>query len=248
MTPPTGTLATEATGGMPDAATVGRAGERLARFTPRKRKSGGGRGHSVMVGILKLLLPLIAVLLIVLVIMWPTIEEQVEAGGPTEGTPEFQASGEAQIINPRFTGLDEAGRPFEIEGDLAYQDIDNPELIDLDNLRGTINLSDDETARIESDFGHFDQNKGEVELRGNVVVSHDQGAVFRTGEIIVNINENHVWGNEAVEAETDEAHVTATGFEVLDGGATVIFRGPARMVIEQGAQPTSPSDDLVTGD
>jgi len=222
-------------------------GDRLSRFTPRKRKAGGGRGYSVLVGILKLLLPLIAVLLIVLVIMWPTIEEQVEAG-PAADSPEFQPSGEAQIINPRFTGLDEAGRPFEIEGDLAYQDINNPELIDLDNLRGTITLSDDETARVESDYGSFDQNKGEVQLHGNVVVSHDQGTVFRTGEIIIDINDNHVWGNEPVEAETDEANVTASGFEVRDGGSTVIFRGPAHMVVDRGAQPVTPDESLEPND
>jgi lipopolysaccharide export system protein LptC len=183
--------------------------------------------------------------LIILVIMWPTIEEQVEAG-PAEDSPEYQASGEAQIVNPRFTGLDESGRPFEIVGDLAYQDINNPELIDLDNLSGTISLSGDETAHVQSDFGSFDQTKGEVELRGNVVVSHDRGAVFRTGEIIVDINENHVWGNQPVEAQTDEASVSAAGFEVLDGGATIIFRGPAHMVVERGATssvaPTGDAD------
>lgn len=208
------------------------AGQRLSRFTPRARNVRGGRGHSILVGILKLLLPLLAIVLIGLVIMWPTIEDQVEAG-PTPDTPEFQASGEAQIINPRFTGLDDEGRPFEIEGDLAYQDINNPELIDLDNLRGTITLSEGDTARVEAQYGHFDRTKGRVELHGDVVVSHNQGAVFRTDEIMVDINTNQVWGNQPVEAASDEATVTAAGFEVQDGGATIIFRGPARMVVDR---------------
>jgi len=218
------------------------AGERLSRFTPRARRVRGGRGHSVLVGILKLLLPLLAVVLIGLVIMWPTIEEQVEAG-PGPDTPEYQASGEAQIINPRFTGLDDEGRPFEIEGDLAYQDINDPELIDLDNLRGTITLSEGETARVESQFGHFDRTKGRVELRGNVVVSHDQGAVFRTEEIMVDINANEVWGDQPVEAISDEATVNATGFEVQDGGATIVFRGPARMVVDRSGAEAPATDN-----
>ncbi|MEM7442218.1 MAG: LPS export ABC transporter periplasmic protein LptC [Pseudomonadota bacterium] len=218
--------------------------ERLSRFTPRTRKVTGGRGHSVLVGVLKLLLPIIAVLMIIVVIMWPTIEQTIEEQtdtGVAIDTPDFQASGEAQIINPRFTGLDESGRPFEIEGDLAYQDIDNPELIELDNLRGVITLAEGETARVESTYGRLDQTKGEVELTGNVVVSHFDGTVFRTDEIIVNISDNHVWGSQPVEAEADEATVTAEGFEVRDEGATVIFRGPAHMVVERGGQQEPPA-------
>ena len=82
-----------------------------------------------------------------------------------------------------------------------------------------------------------------MELRGNVVVSHDEGAVFRTEEIMVDINANEVWGDEPVEAVSDEATVNATGFEVQDGGATIVFRGPARMVVDRSGAAAPATDN-----
>ena len=50
-------------------------------------------------------------------------------------------------------------------------------------------------------------------------------------------------GDTPVLAETEDARVTATGVEVIDGGATVVFVGPARLVFDRGAHADGPAQN-----
>lgn len=216
--------------------------DRLARLADRpSRRVGGGRGYTAFVQIAKRVLPLVALGLIGLVMLWPKLEEVDAPAGPAD-LDRPDPGGESSIVNPRYVSTDESGRPFTIHGTEARQGEAGPQVVEIENPEAEMTLADDGWASLLADFGVYDRQGEDVYLRGNVEIFRDDGYAMRTEEMHIDLAEGTAWGDAPVEAAGPAGTIRAQGFRVGPDGRTVIFTGRSRMVL-RGAEPGTQTQD-----
>lgn len=228
----------ENTAPQPDASADTRAARRSRLgAAPRRRRSGFGRSR--IVSTMKYLLPGIAFALLVLVAVWPRLlpdEDRfridLEAVGPAGGA-------KPQVLNPRLQGIDSAARPFQVTADFgARGDVEGGgEIYDLTNPKADIVLADGSWVALTANDGRFEAKTNTLHLTGDVNLFHDQGYEFTTTAAQVDLVTSTASGDEPVDGQGPFGVLNAEGFRVFDSGDRVLFLGPARLTVFEGATP-----------
>ncbi|MBO6784429.1 MAG: LPS export ABC transporter periplasmic protein LptC [Alphaproteobacteria bacterium] len=215
------------------------AGARRTRLgdAPRRRRSGFGRSR--LVSTLKYVLPGLAFLILVLAALWPRLSPDEDrftidlaAVGPEGGS-------KPQVLNPRLQGIDSERRPFQITADLGARAIgeDGEEIYDLTNPTADIVLKDGSWIALNANDGRFESATDILHLNGDVNLFHDEGYEFKTTSARVHLKDSSASGDEPVAGQGPFGILNAEGFRVLDSGARVLFIGPARLTVFEGAPP-----------
>lgn len=188
---------------------------------------------------MKYLLPSLAFAMLVLVAVWPRLAPEEDsfridlaAVGPTGGA-------KPQVLNPRLQGTDSEKRPFQITADLGSRTKTDSgsELYDLTNPTADIVLSDGSWIALNADDGVYDSASNILHLTGNVNLFHDQGYEFQTSAARVDLLNSTASGNEPIDGQGPFGILNAMGFRVLESGERIVFTGPARMTVFEGAPP-----------
>lgn len=207
------------------------------RGRTRRRRSGFGRSR--LVNTMKYLLPGLAFAMLVLVAVWPRLAPEEDsfridlaAVGPSGGA-------KPQVLNPRLQGIDSEQRPFHITADLGSRSKTEggDEVYDLTNPKADIVLKDGSWIALNADDGVFESQSNILYLTGNVNLFHDQGYEFQTSAAQVNLETSTASGDEPVDGQGPFGILNAEGFRVLESGERIIFTGPARMTVFEGAPP-----------
>jgi lipopolysaccharide export system protein LptC len=202
----------------------------------RARRLPSARGiarRRVLVRLAKLALPLLAAGLFTLIVFWPDIEGR-------EGRLSFRRGPalvpEAlQVVAPHYQGLDEQNRPYTVTAQLARMPSMAPgeaEIVLLTEPTADILLGEGAWIYAESRAGRYDRGAQLLDLEGDVTIFHDNGAMFRTEQAPVRLQDGHASGERATMAQGPFGTVHAEGFELIDRGAVVIFTGRAHAVLE----------------
>ena len=191
-------------------------------------------GYSRFVGILKVLLPAVAVGLIILVIAWPRIEGTV----PDQVTlPEIDLQGgEVSVLNPRWNGVDEEDRPFTVTADLVSQSKEDTNLYELELPKADITLEDETWLALTARAGRFFYEEQQLELIGDVDMFHDQGFEIRTEAASIDLKSKDAWGEKPVEGHGPAGRLNAEGFRIVQEGDRIIFTGKSRLIVYPDAQ------------
>ncbi len=95
-----------------------------------------------------------------------------------------------KMTNASFSGTDKNGDPFKIRATSGRQEYDNPDVIIMDNVSGTITrrtggqkTTDDITART----GLYNRAKKTITLRGNVTIDSSNGDKLLTKELVIRL-------------------------------------------------------------
>ena len=100
-------------------------------------------------------------------------------------------------------------------------------IINLRRPMADMTMSDGAWVAVTADSGVYDRDAGTVDLSGNVNLFHDTGLSFETDAAKVDLKNDAASGNRPIEGSRQDGEITAEGFEVRDGGQTVIFTGRA---------------------
>lgn len=99
-------------------------------------------------------------------------------------TNQFKMSGAA------FVGTDKNGEPFKLRAKTGYQEYDNPDVIFLDTVSGTVIRVTDNikvTDNISANHGQYNRKKKTITLTGNVNVDSSNGDKLRTKELVIRL-------------------------------------------------------------
>jgi len=204
---------------------------------PRRRRSGFARSR--IVSTMKYLLPGLAFAMLVLVAVWPRLAPEEDsfridlaAVGPTGGA-------KPQVLNPRLQGMDSEKRPFQITADLGSRTKTDTgsETYDLTNPKADIVLTDGSWIALNADNGLFESDANILHLSGNVNLFNDEGYEFQTAAARVNLETSTASGDEPIDGQGPFGILQASGFRVLDSGERILFIGPAKMTVFEGAPP-----------
>jgi len=212
---------------------LGRA-DRLSRLDRLRgpRNVSGVRPHARRgryVGILKLLLPAIAAVLIALVAFWPQLRDRTNEFRVQFVTIGSEEAETVQMINPRFLGLDKADRHYTITAGRATQMDDGR--INLENPRGDMVLAGGAWIVISGNTGTYYKVRQVLDLVGNVNLYHDSGYEFHTEKASINLQEGTAAGDMPTTGQGPAGHVQSEGFRIYDQGDRVHFTGKARLVL-----------------
>lgn len=212
---------------------------RLAGFAERRRRLDPAAiaRRRLAVTLAKRALPLAAFAALALVVLWPQItgmEESLRVAyrKPSITTP----TGAARVVEPRFQGTDERGRPYTLSADSALQEAGS-DRIRLAQPRGDVTLEDGAWVMLQADAGVFHRDVRVLDLTGNVALFHDSGYEVRTDSAAVDLNAGSSHGDEPVSAQGPAGTLDAVGFSLTDRGDVIVFKGPARMVLVPEARP-----------
>jgi len=208
------------------------------RAAPQRRNAAGlGPGGTAFVRLLKLVLPLGASVLLVLVVFWPQINKK-EAEGFRSGVSELtqEQARDAVMLAPRYEGFDEKNRPFALLADEARQVNGADSLVELTEPKGDMTLGNGGWLALQARNGLYDLEAERLDLAGDVQMFHDDGLEFSTARARVDLAGNRAEGDESVHGQGSFGVIDAEGFRVEDGGARIVFTGRARLLLNESSE------------
>lgn len=185
-----------------------------------------------MVSWTKRLLPVMALLLLASIALWPEIARQADLNHLGVG---HGMSGELQagkLVNMRYRGTDERNRPYTITASTAMQD--GPERINLVDPKGDVISENGSWTLAESQLGVYLQHSGMLDMSHDVVIYRDNGITLHTQSAAMDLKTGAGAGNEPTHAEGPFGTLDAQGFALVDKGAVIQFQGTSRLLLNEG--------------
>jgi lipopolysaccharide export system protein LptC len=205
---------------------------RRRRRRRRSRRLEGSRPHARRyryVGVLKLLLPAIAVVLVVLVAFWPQLRDRTGEFRLRFATIGSQEAEIVQMINPRFLGIDELDRRYTITAGRATQRDDGR--VNLENPKGDMALKDGTWIALSANTGIYHKGQQVLNLAGGVNLYHNSGYEFHTEQASIDLRQGTAKGNTPTTGQGPIGHIQSEGFRIFERGDRVLFIGKARLVL-----------------
>ena len=205
-----------------------RTGATRVRLPPTKR-SLVSRRRTVL--LTKLMLPVMAVLLLATVALWPQISGLLDTSRLTYRRGGLSADVQTgKLMNVRYHGLDARNRPYTLTADQAVQI--SPERINLTTPKGDVVSENGSWTYAEAKQGVYQQHAGLLDLAGDVVLYRDSGVTLYTRSAAMDLKQGAAAGDAPTHAEGPFGTLdAASGFALVDKGDVIQFDGKSRLVL-----------------
>jgi len=188
--------------------------------------------YSRFVARAKRLLPLMALGLLIVVVVWPRLDIHFDRLALIPKIDRRQAH-DLRMLKMRYTGIDKENRPFVVTADAAEQmSNDINDLVGLEGPKADVTTADGGWYEASAFTGTYQPQNKMLDLFGSVVLYAARGDEFHTDSARVDLSNSSAEGHEHVTGQGPFGHVEAAGFRVVDHGATVIFTGHADLYLE----------------
>ena len=191
--------------------------------------------RSFWVSILRKAVPLSVAFIVLLVLMWTSIdiffEEKIE--GLTDLKPHLEFHN--KVMNPKLQTTDKDGQPVTIKAKTGVHSKDSQAVLEKPCCE--LERSDGKKISLSADTGVLDQNQKVFVYRGNVVVAtktkNGEAIELKTKSAKILIDQQDVEGQDVVEGTTPMGTLTAKhGFRFEKKQHTLSFKGPVEMTIK----------------
>jgi lipopolysaccharide export system protein LptC len=176
----------------------------------------------------KWMLPMAAMGLLALIALWPEISDTTIKARLSLAHVSGEVDG-GKLIDARYNGLDEKGRPYTITAATAWQ-ID-AERVGLTLPKGDITLENGTWLMLTSREGTFVQHVNQLDLIKEVTLYRDDGTTMHTESASIDVKAGAAAGSQPVHVEGPFGVLDAKGFTVMDKGTAIDFPGPAHVVL-----------------
>ena len=122
-----------------------------------------------------------------------------------------------RLDNPRFAGVTEKGEPFVVRADWALPESAMARVVELENPRGEIELTDGRTLDVSAATGRLDRRRETATLAGGVTLETSDGWRIETGEVHVNFEARTARAPGPVMLEGPRGSVEAGGMRAASG-------------------------------
>ena len=209
---------------------------RQAEFEKRYRAA---LRHSRFVSFLRFAIPLGAILSLFGMIAYSIIDPfrsmpvSVDIGS-------LKLEGSAIMMErAEMKGYRNSDTPFSVTASKAVQDIKQPQIVNLSDLRSTIAMPDKTNANIAADQGIYDTQKQILDVSGQVLIETRQYTV-RLKSATVNFQNNSVVSKDPVNVSAIGGVISADEFSVFDNGARIVFNGRVRSIFKSTSDSPEP--------
>jgi lipopolysaccharide export system protein LptC len=210
---------------------------RLDELHVGQRNISVNRGYTRFVKSMRYVLPILAVILTVVVITWPDMEDKIVIVQKDELIPTSESDiGENELLNPRFETTDAQNQPIHVTATRALQNQENPNLIKLENPVADLKMKNGSKVNIKALNGTYEQETEKLFLQNDVKILHESGYKLHAEELRVDMKTREAFSDKNVSIEGPDAYIEATGLEGNMNDGILIFKGPATLTITKTPQ------------
>jgi lipopolysaccharide export system protein LptC len=173
---------------------------------------------------MKLLFPAAALALVGLTFAWSQLmpdKGQLRIGDNSVGNVGFDG---LFIENPRYVGIDEQDRPYQISAFNAVQKNKSDDLIYLTAPKADIFLTASGWVAINSEKGVYYKSSEVLDLSGNVKVFYDKGYQFETETIKLDLRKGTGISSTNVSLHGKAGEIESEGFKISHNGTRILFK------------------------
>jgi lipopolysaccharide export system protein LptC len=188
--------------------------------------------YSRFVGWAKLVLPMTAGGLLLVLAAWPYVSsgfDRLRLVFPKLDSAQVR---DLRMVNPRFSGVDKEKRPFTLTADTARQNPENDDLVGLEVPKADIMTKEGAWVVVTGKTGIYQPQNHFLDLFGDVTMFHDKGYQFHTEKARVDLNAGSAEGDQPINGAGPAGTITGEGFRILKKGETVLFTGKSRLVMK----------------
>ncbi len=124
---------------------------------------------------------------------------------------------------PRVGGFTRDGRPYEMTAAAAAQDLANPGVLELKQIRARVQMQDKSTTDITAATGVYNTKSDQLVLKSDILVVSSSGYQVRMLEAAVDIKTNRIVTERAVDVKLTNGTLNANRMEVADNGDVMRF-------------------------
>jgi lipopolysaccharide export system protein LptC len=205
------------------------------------RPSKINRKYSSFVKSLRFILPLVALGMTVIVLTWDEAGRRIEPPKKEEIIPASQNI-QNELLKPVFNSVDDKNQPYTVTADRATQNRDDADLIELEKPVATLAMNSGEKVDANAASGIYQQKAQKLNLEGAVHLIHSNGYTLTTEELRVDLATHKAYSGRDVRVEGPGGTIDATGLEGDSDGGSLIFTGPAKVILYSDGKLLSPKD------
>jgi lipopolysaccharide export system protein LptC len=135
---------------------------------------------------------------------------------------------------PKLTGYTTDSRPYEFTAETAAQDINKPDMVELQKMHARLQMEDKSTVEMTAPSGVYDMKADKLTLNDDIALASSTGYAARLKEAVVDMHSGNVVSNKPVWVKLLNGDLNAKRLEISDNGAVIRFDGGVSMVLHPG--------------
>jgi lipopolysaccharide export system protein LptC len=132
---------------------------------------------------------------------------------------------------PKLTGYTSDSRPYEFTAETAAQDINKPDLVELQKLHARLQMEDKSTVEMTAPTGLYDMKADTLVLDQDIALASSTGYAARLNEALVDMHSGNVVSNKPVWVKLLNGFLNAKRMEITENGNVIRFDGGVSMVL-----------------
>jgi lipopolysaccharide export system protein LptC len=205
--------------------------QRDALLTPRQRAALPGSYRDTLFGVLRWLLPALALVVLATIVVLPLTKVR-EFSFLLAKDKVAMAKERMRIDNAVYRGETVKGEPFVISAGGAVQRSSAVPIVELTNLNAKLQLSDGPLT-VTAPTGRYFLDTDKLQIAGPVVLSSTSGFSLDSREVDIDINARSVSTDKPVTGTLPIGTFRANRFNADIRGRTVVLDGGAHLRIYQ---------------
>jgi lipopolysaccharide export system protein LptC len=197
--------------------------------TGRRIVAQHGHAYTRFVAAMKLLLPAVAVGLLLLVAVWPRLQEGLDRLRVTFNRIDLGEAGDLRMVNAHYSGIDKLHRPYVVTADVARQTPNHNDLVALEGPKADMTLTNGAWLAVTSDTGVYLTQGQQLDMFGAVKLFHDRGYEMTTDSAHVDMPQGTAEGKDPVQGQGVFGDIVSQGFLLTDHGDNITFTGKAKL-------------------
>lgn len=189
--------------------------------------------HSARVRVLKVALPVIGLLIAAIFAIVSIVSTYI----PDELDVESATIEDGKVVmkNPAIAGRNRDGISYSMKADRALQDMKNPDIIQLENIKAQMPVNDKMIAQVDAVTGIYDRGRNILDMTAPFTIRLNTGleAAFRDAHL--DINGGRMSTQQPVTIQSKEASIVAQSLRMTDKGRTVVFEGDVVVNVDPAA-------------
>jgi len=144
-------------------------------------------------------------------------------------------NGKIVMERPAMAGRNDDGVSYSMTASRALQDIQNPNMITLENVKAAVPINEETIARVVATEGLFDRGTDQMQMTAPFDVNLSNGITAKFQSARLDVAGGTLETDDPITIDTEQASIVAQSLKITDKGRTITFAGQVRVDIEAAA-------------
>ena len=196
--------------------------------------------YSAWVYWLKRILPAIAVSLLLLLTVWPSLMQNDKSFRIEASDVAQTAQQTSLIVGPRYMGVTSDNRPYTVAASAAAPVAGQPMAVNLSKLQVDVTISEELKLLLKADRATYWRDRNGMVVSGNVTVTSSTGYEIRANHIYADFASGMIWNDTPIIGQSPLGQFYAQGFRAKSNGDNIELLGQSRIFLKPRSIDTIP--------